>query len=233
MRRSAAPIGRLFQAAESCYQLPAHAMPDSCPRRRRKLGEVSVLSLRAHSPAPFSARPSCSARYGGTRRGFLSEPADQGDQPISAGQRLGHRQPCRARPGLASPRSADGDRDQARRRRHCRLRRRRQGRPGRLHRRHQFDVDGHRNGAAPKPALRSGEGFRSGRHVRRAAERAGRLDPERVQDGRRSGRGGQGEARHADLCVRRHRFLVAYGRRAACGSPPRSTSATCRSAIRA
>ena len=61
----------------------------------------------------------------------------------------------------------------------------------------QLDVDGHRNGAAQEPALRSGEGFRLGRDVRRAAERAGRLEPERIQDRRRSGRGGEGEARHA------------------------------------
>ena len=36
---------------------------------------------------------------------------------------------------------------------------------------------------------------------------------ERLQDGRRSGRCGEGQARHADLCLRGRRLVVAYGRR--------------------
>ena len=63
-----------------------------------------------------------------------------------------------------------------------------------------------------------GQGFRFGGHVRGAAERAGRFERERLQDGRRSRRGGKGEARHADLCFGRDRLLVAYGGRE---TPPR------------
>ncbi len=59
-----------------------------------------------------------------------------------------------------------------------------------------------------------GQGLCFGRHVRRAAERAGRLETERLQDRCRSCRCGKGKTRNADLCLRRCRLILAYGGRA-------------------
>ena len=77
-----------------------------------------------------------------------------------------------------------------------------------------LDVDGHRHGATPQPTVRPGQGFCRRGHVRGAAERAGRVEAKRLQDGGRSRCGGQGQSGQADFCLRWRRLLVAHGRRA-------------------
>ena len=143
----------------------------------------------------------------------MADAADPGHQPIPGRQRVGHRQPRRARPGLAAHRPAGDHRGAAGRRRQRRLRRGRQGCARRLHAGDKLLVDGHRTRAAPEAALRSGARFHSGGADRHLAEHSGRFQTERLQDGGRSRRRRQGQARNADLCLGRHRLLLAHGGR--------------------
>ena len=144
----------------------------------------------------------------------MAEPAHSRDQPLPGRKRLRHRDPRRARPGVATARTSHCHRAAARRRRNRRFCRGRSLRARWLHAGDEFVVDGHRTRAAQDAALRPGSRFRSGGFARHLAERAGGVEAERVQDGGRSRCRRQGQARDHNVCIGRHRLVVTYGRRA-------------------
>ena len=78
---------------------------------------------------------------------------------------------------------------------------------------------------AQQAAVRSQERFRQRGPARHLAEHSGRVGQKRLQDGGRSRQRRQGEARHADLCLRGHRLLRTW-RPSDSVSPRISTSAT-------
>ena len=217
-------LGNLWAAAMSARLSGYVAMTGATMFASPKmLSPVRALCARRRGDAPH---------YGGDvgECAAMADAPDPRHQSISGRQRVGHRQPRRARPGLATHRPAGDHRGAAGRRRQRRLRRGRQGCARRLHAGDELLLDGHRTRVAPEAALRSGARFHSGGADRHLAEHSGRFQTKRLQDGGRSRRRRQGQARHADLCLGRHRLLLAHGGRSDSGSPPTSMCATCRSA---
>ena len=208
-------------------------------RRRRSQAEtfqgeqhdVNPHARAAPSPAPRSLRMTSTAMRGAMGQSWPTR-SIQTISPFTAG----NANDIVARIVLDQVSDADRpvlrDREPAGRRRHARRRRGRQGRSGRLHGAAAVVVAGVARRAAQDAALRSDARFRAGGPVRRPAERAGRRAVEGLEDRRRSRRRRQGQARRAELCLRRRRLGLAHAPPSACGSPPTSRSSTFRSAAR-
>ena len=149
----------------------------------------------------------------GVRRRCLSITPHPGDQPVPRRQRVRHDRAHRGRSIVADSRTIDNRRATVRR-----------GWRHRLPRSPRPIPDGYTL-VTSSSSMANGKVLHS--HLPydaltdfvpiamfgNSAERAGGIEAKRLQDGGRSRRSRQGEARNADFCLRRNRLHLAYGRR--------------------